>query len=162
MVSGHPPVRAAKLRYFEDENFTARVLPPPSMPLPSSPEAAYPDRPAHRPDDWTGRPLPPAPVLSARRETDDVPDLQAPPPEGGGGISRVSELEQLLTQQNLTLHRLEVEDSANEPRLSEFDDEGDEPDPTSPLEPHARGRSDPALTRAARLAALDPDDRVPL
>src|SRR5271168_2962116 len=29
MVSGHPPVRAKKLRYFEDTNFTARVLPPP-------------------------------------------------------------------------------------------------------------------------------------
>ena len=162
MVSGHPPVRAVKLRYFEDENFTARVLPPPSMPLPSSPEAVYPDRPAHRPDDWTGRPLPPAPVLSARWETDDVPDPQAPPPEGGGGISRVSELEQLLTQQKLTLHQLEVEDSANEPRLSEFDDESDEHDPTSPLEPHTRERSDPALTRAARLAALDPDDGIPL
>jgi len=25
MLSGHPPVRAQKLRYYEDSNFTARV-----------------------------------------------------------------------------------------------------------------------------------------
>jgi type IV secretion system protein VirD4 len=162
MVSGHPPVRAAKLRYFEDENFTARVLPPPLLPPPTSPEVAYPDRPAHRPDDWTGRPLPPAPVLPARRETDDVPDPQAPPLEDGGGISRVSELERLLAQPKPTLRQLEVEESANEPRLSEFDDESDERDPTSPLEPRSRARLDPTLTRAARLAALDPDDGIPL
>ena len=162
MVSGHPPVRAAKLRYFEDANFTARVLPPLLLPLPSSPEAAYPDRPAHRPDDWTGRPLPPAPVRAARRETDDVPDPQAPPLEDGGGISRVSELEALLTEHKHAIRQLEVEESANESRLSEFDDEGDEHDPTSPLEPRTRGRLDPALTRTARLAALDPDDGIPL
>lgn len=162
MVSGHPPVRAAKLRYFEDENFTARVLPPPLLPPPSSPEVAYPDRPAHRPDDWTGRPLPPAPVLTARRETDDVPDPQAPPLEDGGGISRVSELERLLAQPKPALRQLEVEESANDPRLSEFDDESDDHDPTSPLEPRSRARLDPALTRAARLAALDPDDGIPL
>lgn len=31
MVSGAPPVRAKKLRYFEDGNFTCRVLPPASV-----------------------------------------------------------------------------------------------------------------------------------
>jgi type IV secretion system protein VirD4 len=31
MVSGHPPVRARKLRYFEDRNFTSRLRPPPSL-----------------------------------------------------------------------------------------------------------------------------------
>jgi type IV secretion system protein VirD4 len=30
MVSGQPPVRAKKARYFEDERFTERVLPPPN------------------------------------------------------------------------------------------------------------------------------------
>jgi len=48
MVSGHPPVRARKLRYFLDSNFTRRVLPPPS------PEANASDRP---PDDPTTRRL---------------------------------------------------------------------------------------------------------
>ena len=43
LVSGLPPVRAAKLRYFEDRNFTARVLP---APVPG--EGSYADRPARR------------------------------------------------------------------------------------------------------------------
>ena len=50
LVSGLPPVRAAKLRYFEDRNFTARVLP---APVPG--EGSYADRPARRGDDWSGR-----------------------------------------------------------------------------------------------------------
>ena len=31
LISGVPPIRAKKLRYFEDENFTGRVLPVPKM-----------------------------------------------------------------------------------------------------------------------------------
>ncbi|WP_296614674.1 conjugal transfer protein TraG [Sphingomonas sp.] len=50
LVSGHPPIRAKKLRYFEDHRFTARVLPAP--PLDTD---GYADRPAARPDDWTGQ-----------------------------------------------------------------------------------------------------------
>ena len=34
LVSGTPPIRAKKLRYFEDKNFTSRELPPPSSPIP--------------------------------------------------------------------------------------------------------------------------------
>jgi type IV secretion system protein VirD4 len=43
-------VRAKKLRYYEDHNFTGRVLPPPELHW-----AGYQDRPPRRPDDWTGR-----------------------------------------------------------------------------------------------------------
>ena len=50
MVSGTSPIRASKLRYYEDENFTARVLAPPA--LAAAGDNA--DRPAPRPDDWTG------------------------------------------------------------------------------------------------------------
>jgi type IV secretion system protein VirD4 len=46
LVSGTPPIRARKLRYFEDGNLARRCLPPPSLnPI---------DRPAARPDDWSG------------------------------------------------------------------------------------------------------------
>lgn len=51
LVSGLPPIRAKKLRYYEDRNFTSRVLPPPDI---DSGEGAYPDRPDPRPDDWGG------------------------------------------------------------------------------------------------------------
>jgi type IV secretion system protein VirD4 len=47
LVSGHPPVRAKKLRYYEDPVFTSRVLPAP--PIGASP---YHDRPKQRPHDW--------------------------------------------------------------------------------------------------------------
>lgn len=47
LVSGHAPVRAAKLRYFEDANFRTRVLPAPMLSI-----DGYADLPAARPDDW--------------------------------------------------------------------------------------------------------------
>ena len=49
LVSGLPPIRAKKLRYYEDRNFKSRVLPAPELE-----EGPYQDRPACRPDDWTG------------------------------------------------------------------------------------------------------------
>jgi type IV secretion system protein VirD4 len=49
MVSGLAPIRAKKLRYFEDRNFTSRVLPPPSL---DNGDGVYVDRPSPRPDDW--------------------------------------------------------------------------------------------------------------
>ena len=45
MVSGTPPILAKKLRYFEDRNFTGRVLPAASLaPLTSSVAAAWTER----------------------------------------------------------------------------------------------------------------------
>ena len=50
LVSGLSPVRAHKLRYFEDGNFTARLQPAPVLA-----DGGYRDRPAARADDWQGR-----------------------------------------------------------------------------------------------------------
>jgi type IV secretion system protein VirD4 len=50
LVSGFPPIRAKKLRYFEDRNFTSRVLATPMLS-----ENGYRDRPVARPDDWSGQ-----------------------------------------------------------------------------------------------------------
>lgn len=49
MLSGHPPIRALKLRYYEDANFTGRLLPAPSLEA-----GGYLDAPPPRPDDWSG------------------------------------------------------------------------------------------------------------
>lgn len=49
LISGSPPVRASKLRYFEDRNFTGRVIPPPALAGPNHP---YTDCPPERRDDW--------------------------------------------------------------------------------------------------------------
>ncbi|QPI71973.1 conjugal transfer protein TraG [Sphingobium sp. Cam5-1] len=50
LLSGQPPIRAKKLRYYEDRRYTARVLPAPTLA-----PAGYRDLPAARPDDWAGQ-----------------------------------------------------------------------------------------------------------
>jgi type IV secretion system protein VirD4 len=49
MVSGTPPIRAAKLRYYADRNFLARRLAAPAL-MPDR----YHDAPPPRADDWSG------------------------------------------------------------------------------------------------------------
>ena len=61
LVAGHAPVRAKKLKYYEDSNFTSRILPPPTLHL-----DGYRDRPPQRSDDWTGRSLPKVAVMAHR------------------------------------------------------------------------------------------------
>ena len=73
MVAGAPPVRARKLRYFEDGNFMARVLPAASIVRPSVAGS----------HDWLGRVLcPPLPTFRTRNED----------PEGDGGLGLKPEL----------------------------------------------------------------------
>ena len=69
LVSGHAPIRAKKLRYYEDRRFTARVLPAPSLGC-----AGYQDCPAARPDDWTGRVRGQDVRLAAVNDVDDQAD----------------------------------------------------------------------------------------
>ena len=49
LVSGLSPIRAKKLRYYEDPTFKARALPAPALS-----DGPYRDRPTPRPDDWSG------------------------------------------------------------------------------------------------------------
>ena len=48
LVAGNPPIRARKLRYFEDGNFTARCLAAPML----EDTERYADVPEPQPDDW--------------------------------------------------------------------------------------------------------------
>lgn len=50
LVSGLAPIRARKLRYYEDRNFLERVVPTPGLS-----DDGYQDRPSSRPDDWSGQ-----------------------------------------------------------------------------------------------------------
>ncbi|WP_339864900.1 conjugal transfer protein TraG [Paremcibacter congregatus] len=71
LISGLPPIRAKKLRYYEDENFTERLLPAPELQVAGSGDGVpenkstenlnagnknnaghYADRPEARSDDW--------------------------------------------------------------------------------------------------------------
>jgi type IV secretion system protein VirD4 len=49
LVSGLSPIRAKKLRYYEDPTFKARALSAPTLS-----DGPYRDRPTPRPDDWSG------------------------------------------------------------------------------------------------------------
>ncbi|HEX8240479.1 MAG TPA: conjugal transfer protein TraG [Allosphingosinicella sp.] len=73
LVSGLAPIRAGKLRYYEDRNFTSRLLPPPILG-----EGVYADRPELRPDDWSGRVAARAPDREADRR----------PGEESGGLQQ--------------------------------------------------------------------------
>ncbi len=50
LVSGLAPIRAKKLRSYEDRNFLDRVVPAPLLS-----DKGYPDRPPPRPNDWSGQ-----------------------------------------------------------------------------------------------------------
>ncbi|HYJ53134.1 MAG TPA: IncP-type conjugal transfer protein TraG [Allosphingosinicella sp.] len=64
LISGMAPLRARKLRHYEDCNFRARLLEPPALF-----DSGYADRPAARPDDWGGLVRAPDCRLSARAES---------------------------------------------------------------------------------------------
>ncbi|HYH70082.1 MAG TPA: conjugal transfer protein TraG [Methyloceanibacter sp.] len=49
LISGMAPLRAQKLRHYEDRNFKARLAPPPNLF-----DSGYADRPRARADDWGG------------------------------------------------------------------------------------------------------------
>jgi type IV secretion system protein VirD4 len=49
LVAGHPPIRARKLRYFEDASFRSRILAPPMLGATGAS-----DLPEPRADDWRG------------------------------------------------------------------------------------------------------------
>ena len=55
LLSGTPPIRAQKLRYYEDRRFTARLRPPPRLAA-----GDYADRPPVRAHDWAGLSAAPA------------------------------------------------------------------------------------------------------
>lgn len=75
MVAGLPPIRARKIRYYEDRAFRDRVRPAPVLPA----SGVYPDRPGSRPDDWTGLVV----VAGALLRTGDRLDELAHDSEGG-------------------------------------------------------------------------------
>src|SRR5690348_2544967 len=65
LLSGLPPIRAQKLRYYEDRRFTERLAAPPALG-----EGAYADRPPQRGHDWDGCVAAPVP-MAAEGEGDE-------------------------------------------------------------------------------------------
>jgi type IV secretion system protein VirD4 len=81
LLSGIAPIRAKKLRYYEDRNFTDRVLAPPQLG-----DGEYLDKPLPRPHDWSGqvRPVDTRLASESAKAGEDVNDEE-------GGRARVRE-----------------------------------------------------------------------
>ncbi len=132
MVSGHPPIKAAKLRYYEDRNFAKRVMPPPALTA-----SGYADRPTARPDDWSSLAVPVAANLAS-----GVTDVGYA--DDGG--------HQIKPELDISIDAPTPLDTGD---LLVLDDEDD-----IPLEPPRE--HDVRLQRTARVAALDPGDGIAL
>ncbi|WP_096701063.1 conjugal transfer protein TraG [Magnetospirillum sp. 15-1] len=78
LVSGLAPIRASKLRYYEDGNFIPRVVAAPLLA-----EDGYSDKPAPRLDDWGGQVRGPHAGLAAA-----VIDEEAGAPDDEGGVQQ--------------------------------------------------------------------------
>ena len=83
LVSGTPPIRAHKARYYEDSRLKSRILRPPTLTTASG--GTYGDRLATQADDWTTLPLP-DPGASAAGKS--VAGSLADDDSANGGIRR--------------------------------------------------------------------------
>ncbi|MGJ5181995.1 conjugal transfer protein TraG [Bradyrhizobium oligotrophicum] len=134
MVAGAPPIRAKKVRYFEDLRFVARILPPPDL--------ARPER-LRRGDDWSVL-APIAPTLSMSGERSALGEDQA-----NDGLRREPELPEHLA---IASEATSAEPADEFSLMLDDDDQAVRP----------IGERGPHMTDIARQAALDPGDDMGL
>ncbi|MCP3055740.1 conjugal transfer protein TraG [Aurantimonas marianensis] len=133
MVAGTSPIRAKKVRYFEDGRFQERILPPPS-----NTESVH-----TKADDWTGLPLPASPLetahmsASAAPEEDTTDSERRRQPE----LSRTKPIEKKAPLEN-------------EFEIDPADDDQEETARTSGI--------NRMMQRVARQVSLDPNDGMEL
>lgn len=132
MVAGTPPIRAKKARYFEDDQFQARILPAPT----AHTSAARADT-----DDWTTRPLPPRPKP-------DEPDLLSEQNETGE--AQHEKRQQPEFDQQPPMDR-------SGPTKNEFETEFNKPATDRAVE---LTQFEQQARQLARQASMDPDDRI--
>ena len=133
MVSGQPPIRAKKLRYFEDSNFTSRILPAPMLRA-----SSYADRPAAKADDWTGLAVP---AVLKSTESSQFP---AGGVDDEGGLHRHPKIGEEVLGPDRRADDLAI--------LDEHDKDCDSQRPEQQRQ----------FRRIARLASLDPGDGMAL
>ena len=135
MVSGHPPIKATKIRYYRDANFTDRVLDPPPLIV-----GRYLDAPPQRADDWSELKLPTTPkipvVSNVKLKSGGIDD---------GGLQRQPELSD------------SEEVPEREPAATDLEVLEDDDIPLS-----LPTQIDRRLQRAANFVFLDHDDGISL
>lgn len=132
MVSGCPPIRARKARYFEDRQLQARVIKPPKPTCASASSSKI--------DDWSDRP----PIAAPRAKT---PEDRSHDAMIDGGVRREPDLPQYEDIVPQTEHR----------PADEFTFPEDADDDAA----QSRTLND-RMRRVARQASLDPDDGIAL
>jgi type IV secretion system protein VirD4 len=139
LVSGLAPIRARKLRHYEDANFFSRVLPAPRLSA-----GLYPDCPPTRPHDWQDQ----RKQAALRLATLPIRELtQGSEAEGG--------LKQQLPQFDEPAPGVN-EISSGEERLFE-----DDSDTASDRDQMQRAATGPATVRQAHAVTRDDDDLLP-
>ncbi len=86
LISGYPPIRAKKARYFEDPEMQSRILPPPVLTNPKPPPTGE-RLPVPHGDDWAGAVVAPAvsdtedPANAGIRREPELPEHEEIVPE---------------------------------------------------------------------------------
>jgi type IV secretion system protein VirD4 len=142
LVSGTPPIRARKARYYEDIRLKSRVLPPPALTTARAGTSG--DRPAQHADDWTTLPTPePGAAAAAKSVAGSLADDDA----ANGGIRRepaLPEHEAIVSEQ-----------PRPSPEFALLEDESDD----DAVRAKALNQN---FRMVARQAALDPGDGLGL
>jgi type IV secretion system protein VirD4 len=139
LVSGLAPVRARKLRHYEDANFTNRLLPPPQLS-----GSTYADRPRSRADDWYGQVRP----VDLRLATLPYRDLMQGAEDEGGLKQQLPLFDEPALGPG--------ESPPGEERL--FEDDSDAASDRNQMQRAANG---PAAVRRAHAVTRDDDDLLP-
>jgi type IV secretion system protein VirD4 len=137
LVSGTPPIRAKKARYFEDPRLSVRVQPPPQR---DGVAVRQHERGQSNLDDWTGLPIP-------GHAPEDDAGVNANDDAANGGIRR----EPALPEHDAIV----AEDPRPAPEFAIVDDQ---PDEIAVQSAAIRRR----VRSVARQASMDPDDGIAL
>ncbi|TPW27701.1 conjugal transfer protein TraG [Pararhizobium mangrovi] len=136
MVAGTPPIRAKKVRYFEDRQLQVRVLAPPVLTTKVAVKSAD-------GDDWSSIPLP----MKRKANHDPTETNEADAEDGGPARRFVPELDSAASH------------VPERPSTSEFDLDL----PTKKIEERARLQAlNRGMRQVARQASLDPQDGIDL
>jgi len=141
LISGIAPIKAKKLRYFQDSNFTGRVSPPPAL---SGPNHPYGNRPPQRPDDWGqttrdvddrlvqpwfdqvsgaddgGKDIQPQIDEPQKDKSKDNEPAKAADAENDGATPEIKRAEDLMKRNSLARRRYGVEQAAPKRNLLDF------------------------------------------
>ena len=142
MVSGHPPVKAKKIRFYADPNFKTRQLKAPVLSA-----GAYVDTPPARADDWS-RAFDRAAAEATKRAV-------ALMDEDEGGLRRQPELD-------ITVPQAAPAEEEPQRDVGSLLDDDETNDREAERVRQVRVARQQGAQRLARNAALDPDDGIAL